>query len=35
MDERYEHHLARALDLVRRRPSWRLSVQLHKLVGVP
>jgi organic radical activating enzyme len=35
MDDRYEHHLARTLDLVQRRPRWRLSLQLHKILGVP
>ena len=35
MDERYDHHLARAIDLATRRPWWRLSLQLHKLIGVP
>jgi hypothetical protein len=35
MDARYPHHLARALDLARRHPRWRLSLQLHKIVGVP
>jgi len=35
MDDRHEHHLARTLELIGERPSWRLSVQLHKLVGVP
>jgi 7-carboxy-7-deazaguanine synthase len=35
MDARYDHHLARTLELVARHPSWRLSVQLHKILGVP
>jgi organic radical activating enzyme len=35
MDDRYQEHLARALALIRRRPSWRLSLQLHKIAGVP
>jgi 7-carboxy-7-deazaguanine synthase len=35
MDDRYAHHLARTLALVQARPRWRLSVQLHKIVGVP
>jgi len=34
MDARYNEHLARAIDLVTRRPSWRLSLQLHKIIGV-
>jgi len=35
MDERYHHHLARTLALIHARPSWRLSLQLHKIIGVP
>ena len=35
MDARYDHHLARAIALVHARPRWRLSLQLHKIVGVP
>jgi len=35
MDDRYDHHLARTLDLVQRNPRWRLSLQLHKVVGLP
>jgi 7-carboxy-7-deazaguanine synthase len=35
MDERYQHHLARAIELVTRRPRWHLSLQLHKIVGLP
>jgi organic radical activating enzyme len=35
MDDRYAEHLARALALIQRRPRWRLSLQLHKIVGVP
>ncbi len=35
MDDRYAIHLARTLVLVQARPRWRLSLQLHKLVGVP
>ena len=34
-DDRYAHHLARTLALIQERPRWRLSLQLHKLVGVP
>jgi organic radical activating enzyme len=34
MDARYEAHLARAIDLVARRPLWRLSLQLHKIIGL-
>ena len=35
MDDRYAHHLARTLALVAERPRWRLSLQIHKIVGVP
>jgi organic radical activating enzyme len=35
MDARYDHHLARTLALIHARPSWRLSLQLHKIIGVP
>jgi len=35
MDARYDHHLARTLALVHARPAWRLSLQLHKILGVP
>jgi len=35
MDDRYDHHLARTLALIQERPGWRLSLQLHKIVGVP
>lgn len=35
MDARYERHLARAVELVARRPRWRLSLQLHKIIGLP
>lgn len=35
MDDRYERNLARTLALIQARPRWRLSVQLHKIVGVP
>lgn len=35
MDDRYAHHLARTLALVHARPRWRLSLQLHKILGVP
>ena len=34
-DARYEHHLVRTLALIQTRPRWRLSLQIHKLVGVP
>ena len=35
MDGRYDHHLARTIALIHARPRWRLSLQLHKIVGVP
>jgi organic radical activating enzyme len=35
MDDRYPEHLARTIALVQARPRWRLSVQLHKILGVP
>jgi organic radical activating enzyme len=35
MDDHYDHHLARTLALVQARPAWRLSLQLHKILGVP
>ena len=28
-------HLAHTLALIERRPRWRLSLQIHKVVGVP
>ena len=31
----YQQSLQRTLELVGRRPWWRLSLQLHKLAGVP
>lgn len=31
----YQRNLARTLALIQARPRWRLSLQLHKLVGVP
>lgn len=35
MDARYERNLARTLALIQARPRWRLSLQLHKIVGLP
>ncbi len=35
MDDRYAHHLARAIALIHARPQFRLSLQTHKIVGVP
>jgi organic radical activating enzyme len=33
-DDRYPDHLRRAIDLATRHPRWRLSLQVHKLVGI-
>jgi organic radical activating enzyme len=35
MDDRYKEHLARAIALAQEHPRWRLSLQLHKILGVP
>jgi 7-carboxy-7-deazaguanine synthase len=35
MDDRYEQHLARTIALIHARPRWRLSLQTHKIIGVP
>lgn len=35
MDERYSENLARSIELCARHPRWRLSLQLHKLLGLP
>jgi organic radical activating enzyme len=35
MDDDYPVHLARTLELITRRPRWRLSLQIHKILGVP
>ena len=35
MDDRYAHHLARTIALIHARPQFRLSLQTHKIVGVP
>jgi 7-carboxy-7-deazaguanine synthase len=35
MDERYQDHLGRTMSLLQRHPRWRLSLQLHKIVGIP
>ena len=35
MDDRYDRNLARTLQLIQMRPRWRLSLQIHKLVGIP
>ena len=33
--DRYEESLSRTLELIYRRPRWKLSLQLHKIVGLP
>ncbi len=35
MTDRYDHNLARTVALIHARPRWRLSLQLHKIVGIP
>ena len=35
MDASYDRHVARTMDLVARRPKWRLSLQLHKILKIP
>jgi organic radical activating enzyme len=35
MDSRYIDHLAKTVALVGKHPRWRLSLQLHKIVGLP
>jgi 7-carboxy-7-deazaguanine synthase len=35
MDGRYDHNLARTISLIHARPRWRLSLQTHKIVGIP
>jgi 7-carboxy-7-deazaguanine synthase len=35
MNDDYQHHLQHTLALVQARPSWRVSLQLHKILGVP
>jgi 7-carboxy-7-deazaguanine synthase len=35
MDARYDRNLARAVALIHARPRWRLSLQIHKIIGVP
>jgi organic radical activating enzyme len=35
MDARYDEHLAKTIALAQRHPKWRLSLQLHKILGVP
>jgi organic radical activating enzyme len=35
MNDDYARHLERTMKLVHARPRWRMSVQLHKILGVP
>ncbi len=35
MDDHYAQHLARAIELATRHPRWRLSLQQHKITGLP
>lgn len=35
MDATYERNLARTLAMIQKRPRWRLSLQIHKVVNVP
>jgi organic radical activating enzyme len=35
MDDRYAATLAKTIALVHARPRWRLSLQTHKVIGVP
>jgi organic radical activating enzyme len=35
MDGAYERNLSRTIALIHARPRWRLSVQMHKVIGVP
>lgn len=35
MDADYERHLDKCLRLLEERPTWRLSLQLHKQIGLP
>jgi 7-carboxy-7-deazaguanine synthase len=35
MDGRYEHNLARTVAMIQARPRWRLSIQMHKIIGLP
>lgn len=34
MNDSYDRNLQRTIELVSRRPQWRLSLQLHKIIGV-
>ena len=35
MDANYDRTLARTIALIHARPRWRLSLQMHKIVGLP
>ncbi len=35
MNDRYAHNLQRAISLVQARPTWRVALQLHKIMNVP
>lgn len=35
MDASYDRNLARTLAMIQARPRWRLSLQLHKIIGLP
>jgi 7-carboxy-7-deazaguanine synthase len=35
MDDGYDASLRRTIELATRRPAWRVSLQTHKLLGVP
>lgn len=34
MDAAYDRNLTRTIEMVSRRPRWRISLQLHKIIGV-
>ncbi len=34
MDNNYDHHLQRTIALVTQNPSWRISLQTHKIIGL-
>jgi organic radical activating enzyme len=35
MNDNYAHNLKRTIALIHARPRWRLSLQTHKIIGVP
>ncbi|MEO8699058.1 MAG: 7-carboxy-7-deazaguanine synthase QueE [Kofleriaceae bacterium] len=35
MDAQYERNLARTIAMIQARPRWRLSIQMHKIIGLP